>query len=209
MSIFLLKNPDCVLIHIPKTGGTSIRKGLWKKNYEGPAFGRVPEDWRRHFKFAFVRHPLDRMVSAYKMFSQGAVGDAEWSLPKDARPLTFVEFVDIVTDESIIFDERRFTFEERIRHHAIPQTHPFNALDEADFVGRYETLDEDFRKVAARVASPGTCPACTAPRAYRGRTISPRRSSNPAAPFTPRASRALANRILSQRFAPAVRRTGT
>ena len=158
MSIFLLKNPDCVLIHIPKTGGTSIRKGLWKKNYEGPAFGRVPEDWHRHFKFAFVRHPLDRMVSAYKMFSQGAVGDVEWGLPKDARPLTFAEFVDIVTDESIIFDERRFTFEERIRHHAIPQTHPFNALGEADFVGRYETLDEDFRKVAARVGITGDLP---------------------------------------------------
>jgi hypothetical protein len=151
MSIFLLKDPTCVLIHIPKTGGTSIRKGVWKKNYEGPAFWRVPDAWKAHFKFAFVRHPLDRLVSAYKMFSEGAIGDADWQLPPDRRDLSFDEFIDIVMDETIIFDERRATFEEKIRHHTIPQTHPFNALDDADFVGRYENLAQDFEVVARRV----------------------------------------------------------
>jgi hypothetical protein len=151
MSIFLLKDPVCVLIHIPKTGGTSIRKGVWKKNYEGPAFWRVPDEWRGHFKFAFVRHPLDRLVSAYKMFSEGAIGDADWQLPADRRDLTFPEFIEIVLDETIIFDERRATFEEKIRHHTIPQTHPFNALADADFVGRYENLAQDFEVVARQV----------------------------------------------------------
>jgi len=42
MSNFLLRNPDCVLIHIPKTGGTTIRKGICGSNYEGPAFGEFP-----------------------------------------------------------------------------------------------------------------------------------------------------------------------
>jgi hypothetical protein len=36
MSNFLLRNPDCVFIHIPKTGGSSIRNGLWLSRYEGP-----------------------------------------------------------------------------------------------------------------------------------------------------------------------------
>lgn len=153
MSIFLLKDPHCVLIHIPKTGGTSIRKGVWKKNYEGPAFGSVPDHWRGFFKFAFVRHPLDRLVSAYKMFSEGAIGDQDWSMASDHRDLTFEEFLDIVMDETIIFDERRSTFEEKIRHHTIPQTHPFNALADADFVGRYENLEKDFQFVAERVGA--------------------------------------------------------
>lgn len=39
MSTFLLKNPDCVFIHIPKTGGSSIRKGVWTGAI-GPRFGR-------------------------------------------------------------------------------------------------------------------------------------------------------------------------
>ncbi len=147
MSNFLLRNPHCVLIHIPKTGGTSIRKGAWKKDYEGPVFGHIPEEWKKHFKFAFVRHPFDRLVSAWKMFTEGAVGDDEWQLPLDARRLTIEEFVDIVLDDSIVFDERRSSFEERIRHHTIPQTHPFNCLQEADFVGRYESFKTDVDKV--------------------------------------------------------------
>ena len=66
MSIFKLKNPDCVLFHIPKTGGTSIRKGVWNKIYDGPVFAAVPEDWGALYKFAFVRHPFDRFISVWK-----------------------------------------------------------------------------------------------------------------------------------------------
>lgn len=151
MSIFLLLKPRCVLIHIPKTGGTSIRKGIWGGSYEGPEFGAVPDRWKADFKFAFVRHPLCRLTSAYRMFTEGTAGDPSWKLPQDARPLSFDAFLDIVLDESIIYDQRRMTFEEKIRHHTIPQTHPFNALSDADFVGRYERLEADFRIVADRV----------------------------------------------------------
>lgn len=140
-----------MLIHITKTGGTSIRKGVWHRNYEKPVFGYMPDEWSHLFKFAFVRHPFDRVISAWKMFTEGAVGDKSWKFPADARPLTLSQFMDIVEDDSIIFDERRKTFEEKIRHHAIPQTHPFNCLKHADFVGRFERIDEDFAKIAARL----------------------------------------------------------
>lgn len=146
-----MRDPDCVLIHIPKTGGTSIRKGVWQKRCGKAVFGYIPDEWQHLFKFAFVRHPLDRMISAWKMFTEGARGDQSWSLPADARPLSIEEFVDIVEDETIIYDERRKTVEEKIRHHTIPQTHPFNCLQFADFVGRFERIDEDFEIVARRV----------------------------------------------------------
>lgn len=151
MSNFRLKDPDCVLIHIPKTGGTSIRKGVWERRTSKPAFGHIPAEWAHLYKFAFVRHPLDRMISAWKMFTEGAKGDKGWKLPDDARPLTMEQFLDIVEDDTIIYDERRSTVEEKIRHHAIPQTHPFNCLQHADFVGRFERLDEDFNVVATHV----------------------------------------------------------
>ena len=151
MSNFLLRSPDCVLIHIPKTGGTSIRKGAWDKRVKGPRFGSIPEEWQGLFSFAFVRDPLDRFLSAYRMFTQGPAGDPDWSLPRDARSLTHAAFFDIVRDESIIHDERRSSFEEKIRHHAIPQTHPFNCLRQADFVGRFEDIDADFARIAKHV----------------------------------------------------------
>lgn len=140
MSNFLLKDPDCVLIHVPKTGGSSIRHGIWASNYEGPTFAEIPPNWQKHFKFAFVRHPLERLVSAWADFTQlrNYKGDID-------------DFVAIVIDESIIYDERRKTMEERIRHHTIPQTHPFNNLHEADFIGRYENYQADLSMILARV----------------------------------------------------------
>jgi len=151
MSNFLLRDPDCVLIHIPKTARTSIRKGVWQGRYEGPAHGHLPEEWRPYFRFAFVRHPLDRFISVWKMFTEGTRNEPGWSMPQDARPLSLAAFAEIVFDESILFDERRRRFEEKIRHHAMPQTHPFYCLHEAEFVGRYERLRSDFAVVAERV----------------------------------------------------------
>ena len=158
MSNFLLKNPDCVFIHIPKTAGTSIRKGVWKSNYEGPTFGDIPSEWRGLFSFAFVRHPLQRFVSAYNMFTEGAKGDKAWRLPDDARPLSVAEFLDIVTDENIIYDARRKTFEEKIRHHTIPQTDPFNCLHLAKFIGRQENFDKDFETICQKIGIQAKAP---------------------------------------------------
>ena len=140
MSNFLLKNPNCVLIHIPKTGGSTIRKGIWQSNYDGPEFGKIPPEWNTHFKFAFVRHPLQRLISAWADFSQ----------KRDFRG-DIKEFVEIVIDDKIIYDERRKSLAERIRHHTIPQTHPFNNLELADFVGRYENFKKDLSHVLSKV----------------------------------------------------------
>jgi len=151
MGVFLLHNPKAVLIHIPKTGGTSIRNGAWEGNYEGPAFGEIPDDWQSYFKFAFVRHPYDRLISAWKMFTKGTMTRPGLSAEIETRPLSLSEFIDIVTDDNIIYDERRSTYEERVRHHTIPQTHLFNCLRLADYVGRYENIDEDFLQISKTI----------------------------------------------------------
>lgn len=138
MSNFLLKSPDCVFIHIPKTGGSSVRHGVWSSEYDGPIFGKIPAEWDHLFKFTFVRHPCDRLVSAWLDFRQlrGYEGTIE-------------QFMDVVEDDRIIYDERRSNTKERIRHHTIPQTHPFNCLTAADFIGRFERFSEDLTHVTA------------------------------------------------------------
>jgi hypothetical protein len=155
MSNFLLKDPDCVLIHIHKTGGTSMRKGVWVNRASKPVFGYIPDEWSHLFKFAFVRHPLDRLVSAWKMFTDGT---ETFSAGKQGRDMTIEDALDILEDDSIIYDERRKTLPERLRHHAIPQTHPYNCLQYADFVGRFERIDEDFAKVAEKLGMTATLP---------------------------------------------------
>ena len=139
MSNFLLHNPDCIFIHIPKTGGSTIRRGLWK-SYGSPAFGHIPADWPDLFRFAFVRHPLDRFVSAYSDFTQ--IGYYRGSL---------ADFAAIVTNDSILYDERRKTQAQRIRYHSIPQTHPFNCLSLAQKVYRFERFGDEIARLAARM----------------------------------------------------------
>jgi len=151
MSNFLIEKPKCVFIHIPKTGGGSIRHGFFNNRYRGPLFGRIDEKWKQYFSFAFTRHPYDRLVSAWLMFTEGMAtrNGGRMKAPEDARGLSLREFLEIVVDGSIGYDYkvRRRPAKIRIRHHTIPQTHPYNCLDEADFVGRFENLQEDFDEV--------------------------------------------------------------
>ena len=79
MAIFLIREPRCVFIHIPKTGGASIRHGVFKGNVDGPKQGFIPENWKSLYKFAFVRNPYDRVISAWKMFSEG-MEQSVWDL---------------------------------------------------------------------------------------------------------------------------------
>lgn len=158
MTNFLLKNPDCVFIHIHKTGGTSIRRGAWGGRQHAQQAGFIPAEWGERFRFAFVREPLARFLSVYRMFTAGTQDWPDGVLVERPRPMTHAAFFDIVRDEGIIFDERRRTLEERIRHHAIPQTHPYNCLREAHFIGRFEALTADFARVARHLGLPADLP---------------------------------------------------
>ena len=65
--------------------------------------------------------------------------------------LSVDRFLDVVEDESIspaIAGGK--TWQGMIRHHAIPQTHPFNLLDHADEVGRFETFEADCLRLLGR-----------------------------------------------------------
>jgi chondroitin 4-sulfotransferase 11 len=150
MSIFYLNSADVVFIHIPKTGGTSIRKGYFGENYQGPEF-EMPVRWESHFSFAFVRNPYDRLISAWKMFTRGtselaASGRADLSL---------ASFLQTVVDGSIPYVlGEKYVWEEHVRHHTLPQVHPYYCLKDAKFIGRFESLEKDFERVCNHLALP-------------------------------------------------------
>lgn len=135
MSNFYFKKCNCVFIHIPKTGGMSIRRGMFKGEYEGPFMGIIPPQYDKLFKFCFVRNPYDRIISVWKYYQQ-----------RFKSSIALKEFIIIAVDDTIEY-KNQATKKTFLRHHSIPQTHPFNCLYKADFIGRFENINEDMTKI--------------------------------------------------------------
>jgi hypothetical protein len=158
MSVFYFPDYECVFIHNPKTGGSSIRNGMLNGKFEGPVHGHIPDEWQGYFKFCFVRNPFDRLISAWKMFTTG-MQNTKWKFPEDAnRELSLRAFLDIAMDESIAYSGHRLKLGEKIRHHTLPQSHPFNCVAHADHVGRFERIESDFSKICKRIGIAGAMP---------------------------------------------------
>ena len=133
MSVFCLKSPDCVFVGIPKTASSTVREGLWQKRYQAhygvgmPAFAaRLIAEGQP--SFTFIRHPLDRLASAFRDFTQirGMI-----CTPND--------FVDVVLNKHISYE--LFMPDNKIRHHTLPLTHPAYALDYAQHIFRFERIN--------------------------------------------------------------------
>ena len=98
-----------------------------------------PEAWRDYFKFCFVRNPYDRAVS-----------DWRWRTAKRAGSGPELAFGDYL--EAL----RRHDFS----HRAIPRhwnNWPLYTIDDriaVDFVGRFEQLERDLRRVFERIGLP-------------------------------------------------------
>lgn len=158
---------NCLFVHIPKTAGQSVEhvflalSGLtWQtraslllrpnddpdlgpprlahlKASEYVSYGYItPEEFDTCFKFSFVRNPWDRIVSEYRFRRY----------PRK-------------------FDFKTYVFEHlpkpggKHHFHTMPQ-HEFlfdtKGKCLVDFVGRFESLQEDFDRVCSRLAIPDT-----------------------------------------------------
>ena len=146
MSNFFIKELDAVFIHIPKTGGTSIRKGSFE-GVIGPEYGQMPQDWNSHFKFAFVSEPTERFLSSVAMFRPGTIAEDGSTRRSGTSKLSLEYALEVLSMKDLDFGEGRQSVEERFLHHALPMTHNFNMLAHADYVGRYEDLEEDYLQI--------------------------------------------------------------
>lgn len=139
----------CIFIHIPKAAGTSVAMTLFgEPSRHVPYFEYERANawkFKRYFKFAFVRNPWDRLVSAYTFLKKGGLNeqDRKWA---DFELSRFDDFESFVENWLTPENAKKWV-------HFLPQHYwvcnPHSQVM-VDFVGRFENIDHDFQLVAAR-----------------------------------------------------------
>lgn len=138
----------CIFIHIPKNAGISVSYALFGST--GGSHRKLVDYQRilgkrivkRYFKFSFVRNPWDRLVSTYFFLIKGGLTerDQKWTEEHIAQYEDFTDFVMNWLSIEHINDSLHFQ-----EQHLFLTNHN-NELD-VDFLGRFETLDQDFQSI--------------------------------------------------------------
>lgn len=140
---------NVLFIHIPKTGGISLRDALYNTHSFGKHvdarlyrnyYGR--NRFNKFFKIAFVRNPWSRVFSAYNFLKVGGINDIDRKFSEMylSDCADFEDFVSRVLPQKEV---QGYT-------HFIPQ-HKWVCNNRGkiivDFIGRYENLSNDFDEI--------------------------------------------------------------
>jgi hypothetical protein len=137
-----LLKANAIFVHVPKAAGRSVRKGLFGGRsashmtmfHYSLAFSR--EEFRRMFKFAFVRNPWDRCFSAYTFLMAG--GASAWDRDYARRLARYENFEEFVLQGLARENTRPII-------HFLPACHFIETrpgLIPLDFLGYYERFDK-------------------------------------------------------------------
>ena len=142
----------CIFVHIPKCAGTWIAKNLFGNL--GASHLSIPEyqlafskkEFDSYFKFAFVRNPWDRLVSAYYFLKSGGKSskDRSWAL-KNLDRIGFQDFI-----LNIERQKKKLSYLHFIHQYKFlcepGKSHPL-----VDYLGFYERLEEDYSFIAKKL----------------------------------------------------------
>lgn len=152
ISLKAFDNNKCIFVHIPKCAGISLGRALFGE-YSGNHMNVLTyqlifskEEFDSYFKFAFVRNPWDRLVSAFHFLEKGGISERDrvWS---SAHLTEFEDFDDFVkrwiTPENILTWEH---FKPQYRYICDP-----HGELQVDYIGRFEQINKDFDYISQRL----------------------------------------------------------
>lgn len=163
ISMIYCRRHHCLFVHIQKTGGSSISHVLYH-DLGGRQIGNYHsrmQDVRiffRPYTFAFVRNPWDRLVSWYNMMQKKGVHNSlsRYLLENSNNFSEFLRLTEVIHENE--YEPKRF-FSLRPYLKSIA----FNQVDYvtnrkghivADFIGRFETLQDDFDVLMGNLGLP-------------------------------------------------------
>lgn len=143
-------NTKSIFIHIPKAAGKSVSQSLYGDDKPGHYYAYDYKNesqifFSSYFKFAFVRHPLDRAYSAYSFLTKGGSTQADKRMGELIKE-KFKTFDHFANNWLCCGNEQSWV-------HFIPQslfTHTNGALS-IDFIGKFETIQTDFELIKEKV----------------------------------------------------------
>ena len=138
-----------IFIHVPKVAGTSMANALYG---EDPWHYRIRDyaylghrRLEKYFKFAFVRNPYERLLSAYLYSFIQIERHPTTSVAFIARYDDFSDFVmNWITETNVT---EHYFFYPQCDYLSDPHSDTFAV----DFIGRLETIVEDFEFVKRRL----------------------------------------------------------
>ena len=106
-----LNSSQVLFIHIPKTGGNSIKQTNFFKScsYFGHTYIRDVKHANMYkYSFAIVRNPYDRLVSAYFYLKKGGMPNNSYDLQMQKRLKKYTYFKDFVRDLKLFVNDTHF-----------------------------------------------------------------------------------------------------
>lgn len=164
---------QCIFVHIPKTGGTSIENAIWGSDWSKrttdqlwmgnvrPGFNKYQsgglqhllatqirqevgqEKFDRYFKFSFVRNPWDKLVSQFLYLKTQPMLRDYMGV---GRWTSFKKYVRILLDNH----EMHVQSYEQWRF-----IYDDKGKSLVDFLGRFESLDDDFTRLTEKLGLKG------------------------------------------------------
>lgn len=143
-----------IFIHIPKNAGTSIIKamGCVHNFYIDKTLSEYKEYYKKYWndynKFAVIRDPIDRFISAYKF---ARMKESGWFSATGEENLEKHQHYDICNSMNINeYVDYIFNHPEKLNRWVVPQSWLIsdkNNQIEIDTIIRYENLLEDLQKI--------------------------------------------------------------
>jgi hypothetical protein len=139
-------NHRTIFIHIPKNAGTSIEEALFNTKIGHKTCKQFQahnsKKFKSYWKFAIVRNPYDRLVSAFHFLKKGGFHEPDriWSKKNIGHIDDFEHFIDSLKDKKFATKIMRW-------QHFQPQSFYLENLSniiDVDHIGRFENLDNEF-----------------------------------------------------------------